>query len=183
MPPAESNRFFVELVNTLSQTGRWGCCRQRLRCRSITNPPDVSTLDLSLANYDMVMTADDPVSRPDPFTGQLLPIQTANYYAQIPLNQANVGRAQRQSVAPLAGDVAAPDRLPQSVRRPIRPRQATFRYPNYFFVIGSPQGAVSEKNPANCQRDPVRSLRPAVCPRRRRRPHPQTSCLRGTART
>ena len=39
-----------------------------------TNPPDVSILDLSLANYDLVMTADDPVSRPDPFTGQLLPI-------------------------------------------------------------------------------------------------------------
>ena len=46
-------------------------------------------LDLSLANYDMVMTADDPVSRPDPFTGQLLPIPTANYYAQLPFNQAN----------------------------------------------------------------------------------------------
>ena len=70
----EYNRFFVELVNTLSQTaigllpaGDFGT--------GVTNPPDVSTLDLSLANYDMVMTADDPVSRPDPFTGQLLPIQ------------------------------------------------------------------------------------------------------------
>ena len=33
-----------------------------------------SILDLTLANYDLVVTADDPVSRPDPFTGQLLPI-------------------------------------------------------------------------------------------------------------
>ena len=73
----ESNRFFVELVNTLSQSalgllpaGDFGA--------GITNPPDVSILDLSLANYDLVMTADDPVSRPDPFTGQLLPISSAN---------------------------------------------------------------------------------------------------------
>ena len=86
-PPAV-NRFYVELVNTLSQTaigllpaGDFGT--------GVTNPPDVSTLDLSLANYDMVMTADDPVSRPDPFTGQLLPIQSANYYGQLPFNQAN----------------------------------------------------------------------------------------------
>ena len=71
--PTQTNRFFVELVNTLSQTAI-GLLPANDFGPGITNPPDVSTLDLSLANYDMVMTADDPVSRPDPFTGQLLPI-------------------------------------------------------------------------------------------------------------
>ena len=84
----QTNRFYVELVNTLSQTAL-GLLPANDFGTGITNPPDVSTLDLSLANYDMVMTADDPVSRPDPFTGQLLPIQSANYYGQLPFNQAN----------------------------------------------------------------------------------------------
>ena len=83
--PTATNRFYVELVNTLSQTAI-GLLPANDFGAGVTNPPDVSTLDLSLANYDMVMTADDPVSRPDPFTGQLLPIATANYYGQIPLN-------------------------------------------------------------------------------------------------
>ena len=78
----QTNRFFVELVNTLSQTA---IGVDIAAGGTDHEPPDVSTLDLSLANYDMVMTADDPVSRPDPFTGQLLPIQSANYYAQLPL--------------------------------------------------------------------------------------------------
>ena len=87
----ESNRFFVELVNTLSQSAL-GLLPADDFGAGITNPPDVSILDLSLANYDLVMTADDPVSRPDPFTGQLLPISSAKYYAQLPLNQAKLGR-------------------------------------------------------------------------------------------
>ena len=82
----QTNRLFVELVNTLSQTA----IGVDIAAGGTIKAPDVSTLDLSLANYDMVMTADDPVSRPDPFTGQLLPIQSANYYAQLPFNQGNV---------------------------------------------------------------------------------------------
>jgi hypothetical protein len=68
--PTPVNRFFVELVNTLTQAATG----------------TAATLDLS--NWDLVITGDDPVSRPDPFTGQLLPIQTANYLAQIPLTSA-----------------------------------------------------------------------------------------------
>ena len=81
----QTNRFFVELVNTLTQTGHWGCQRE---WRNHHESPEVSTLDLSLANYDMVITADDPVSRPYLFTGQPLRIPSANYYGQIPFNQA-----------------------------------------------------------------------------------------------
>jgi hypothetical protein len=69
-----TNRFVVELVNTLSQA---------YVAPGFTGT-DASTVDLGVSNYDMVITTDDPVSRPDPFTGQLLPIATANYYGPIP---------------------------------------------------------------------------------------------------
>ena len=135
------NRFFVELVNTLSRTA----AGVEIDAKTGINVPDASTLDLSLANYDLVITADDPVSRPDPFTGQLLPIQSANYYAQIPLNQANVALPNNLFTNP--ADVQLPP-VP-SIGAPSNPPGAGdfSLYPNYFFVIGSPQGAVSEKNP------------------------------------
>ncbi|HKM56448.1 MAG TPA: hypothetical protein VJY33_23795 [Isosphaeraceae bacterium] len=88
-PGTPTNRFYVELVNTLSQTALG--LLPSTDFGGTTIPPDVSTLDLSINNYDLVMTADDPVSRPDPFTGQLLPIASANYYAQIPFNQQLAG--------------------------------------------------------------------------------------------
>ena len=87
-------------------------------------------LDLSLANYDMVITADDPVSRPDPFTGQLLPIQSANYYAQMPFNQVGLDRGMPTPLfspaSPAAGDVqltplyavGAPANPPRTTRAP-----------------------------------------------------------------
>ncbi len=61
--PTPTNRFFVELVNTLTKSATGAA----------------ATLDLT--NWDIVITADDPVSRPDPFTGQLLPISVG----QLPL--------------------------------------------------------------------------------------------------
>ena len=67
--------------------------------------PDVSVLDLSLANYDMVMPPMTRLSRPDPFTGRLWPLPDANYYAQMPFNQAS--RPQRSVVRP-----ASQSRLP-----------------------------------------------------------------------
>jgi len=140
------NRFFVELVNTLSRSalgvlpaGAFG---------GVTNPPDVSTLDMSLSNYDLVMTADDPVSRPDPFTGQLLPISTANYYAQLPFNQANSTATPMFSPSltnpPVAGDVQLTPLY--SVGAPASPFATTDFAPNpatppgpanYFYVIGN----------------------------------------------
>ena len=88
--PTPTYRFYVELVNTLSQSaiGLLPANAFGTLAKPITNPPDVSALDLSLSNYDLVMTADDPVSRPDPFTGQLLPISSAQYFSQIPFNAA-----------------------------------------------------------------------------------------------
>lgn len=62
-----TNRFFVEFVNTLTQAA-------------------VGTAaTLNLNGWDLVVTGDDPVSRPDPYSGQLLPILEANYFGLIPL--------------------------------------------------------------------------------------------------
>ncbi len=79
------NRFFVELVNTLTQA-------PTLPAGS-TRSPIASNIDLGANNYDLVITADDPVSRPDPFTGQLLPISTAIYYGPIPLAASSFSTA------------------------------------------------------------------------------------------
>jgi hypothetical protein len=56
-------RFFVELVNTLTSA-----------LQPAAAAINAATIDLGANNYDLCITADDPVSRPDPFTGQLLPI-------------------------------------------------------------------------------------------------------------
>jgi hypothetical protein len=150
----QSNRFFVELVNTLSQTAI-GLLPAGAFGAGITNPPDVSTLDLSLANYDLVLTADDPVSRPDPFTGQLLPIPTANYFAQMPLNQATTTVPANPNplftpplTVPPSGDVqltplfsvGAPSNPPAAADFPTAPNP-------YNFVIGSPLIAGTETTP------------------------------------
>ena len=149
----ESNRFFVELVNTLSQSAP-GLLPADDFGAGITNPPDVSILDLSLANYDLVMTADDPVSRPDPFTGQLLPISSAKYYAQLPLNQANSAATNPLFIpaltVPASGDVqltplysvGAPNNPPAAADFPTSPTR-------YFFVIGSPLASGTETAPIN----------------------------------
>ena len=135
----QTNRLFVELVNTLSQTA----IGVDIAAGGTIKAPDVSTLDLSLANYDMVMTADDPVSRPDPFTGQLLPIQSANYYAQLPFNQGNV-TANGLFVTP--GDVQL---LPMnSVGAPKNPPQSSDFPSGYFYVIGNTV-TKSESKPPN----------------------------------
>ena len=163
----QTNRFFVELVNTLTQTAI-GVVNAN---GGTINPPDVSTLDLSLANYDMVMTADDPVSRPDPFTGQLLPISSANYYGQIPFNQAT------STTTPLftvAGDVQLtplyaigainnpPTDTPPGTDFPTNPPYPT----SYFYVIGNPPVAATETVPPpqtvtlTSNYDPVAAKRP-----------------------
>ena len=160
----ESNRFFVELVNTLSQSAL-GLLPANDFGAGITNPPDVSILDLSLANYDLVMTADDPVSRPDPFTGQLLPISSANYYAQLPLNQANSAATNPlftpALTVPPSGDVqltplysvGAPGNPPAAADFPTSPT-------SYFFVIGSPLASGTETAPINA----TANLSPAYDP-------------------
>ena len=137
-----TNRFFVELVNTLTQSAISLLPANDFGA-GITNPPDPSVLDLSLANYDMVITADDPVSRPDPFTGQLLPIFSAKYLAQLPLNQASVAGAGALFTAP--GDVSLTPVY--AVNPPAYPPGSGDYKGGYFYVIGSQPGTVVETTP------------------------------------
>ena len=92
----------------------------------------------------MVMTADDPVSRPDPFTGQLLPIADRQL-----LRPASVqpGERDHESVVHVTpGDVQL---LPMnSVGAPNNPPQSSDFPSGYFYVIGNTV-TKSESNPPN----------------------------------
>ena len=88
---SQANRFFVELVNTLTQSAF-----AALPAPGGTNPPDPSILDLSGFQYtpgdpysggcwDLVFTDDTPNSRPDPYRGELVP--GGQFYALIPLTK------------------------------------------------------------------------------------------------
>ena len=113
------------------------------------------------------MTADDPVSRPDPFTGQLLPIATANYYAQIPLNQAQPTAPTPlftpALTTPASGDVQLPPLF--SVGAPANPPAAA-DFPTArtttSIVIGSPLDPGHGDRPIQRHREPVSGLRPAL---------------------
>ena len=88
---AQANRFFVELVNTLTQSS---IAALPPPSPGGTNPPDPSILDLGGFQYtpgdpysggcwDLVFTDDTPNSRPDPYRGEL--VQGGQFYALIPL--------------------------------------------------------------------------------------------------
>ena len=90
---AQANRFFVELVNTLTQSA---FAALPPSAGGGTNPPDPSILDLGGFQYtpgdpysggcwDLVFTDDTPNSRPDPYRGEL--VQGGQFYALIPLNK------------------------------------------------------------------------------------------------
>ncbi|WP_165229754.1 hypothetical protein [Aquisphaera insulae] len=138
-----SNRFIVELVNTLSQSAISFLPANSFN-PTIANPPDVSQLDLSVANYDMVIAGDDPVSRPDPYVGQLQPIVTARYYGQMPFNQAT-GATPLFSPALTTGTVQLPPLY--SYGAPVAAAGSPFSaadFPtNYFYTIGSAPPSVA----------------------------------------
>ncbi len=90
---SQANRFFVELVNTLTQSS---FAALPAPAPGVTNPPDPSILDLGGLQYtagdpysggcwDLVFTDDTPNSRPDPYRGEL--VQGGSFYALIPLNK------------------------------------------------------------------------------------------------
>ncbi len=95
--PAQANRFFMELVNTQTapEVGTataagfnpvvdlGGYVYNPIADASVAGTPDPYTG----APWDIIFTADDPYSRPDPYRGQLLPY--ANLYAATPLSQAS----------------------------------------------------------------------------------------------
>ncbi len=92
-PGSQANRFFVEMVNTLTQSS---FAALPAPAPGVTNPPDPSILDLGGLQYtagdpysggcwDLVFTDDTPNSRPDPYRGEL--VQGGSFYSLIPLNR------------------------------------------------------------------------------------------------
>ena len=99
---AQANRFFVELVNTLTQSA---FAALPPPAGGGTNPPDPSILDLGGFQYtpgdpysggcwDLVFTDDTPNSRPDPYRGEL--VQGGQFYALIPLNKDSFTASRRR---------------------------------------------------------------------------------------
>jgi hypothetical protein len=135
-----NNRFLLELVNTLTQAN--------LPTGATVNP---CTIDLGANNFDMVITTDDPVSRPDPFTGQLLPIATAKYYGPIPfVGTTGSGAQVYMSAANVTMTALSPSN--GSTASPTFPT-------GYFNVIGNATSGGENTPPA-----PTQQLMPAFDP-------------------
>ena len=142
-----SNRLFVELVNNLTSPAAASLAT------STSNP---SALDLSGFAYtlgdpysggcwDLVFTADDPESRPEPFRGDLVAGATSNakWYGLLPLTRDTFGgtfAAYNVILPPLNNNSAAlpgPGGTATSIPAP-QPAGTTPPSPptNYFYVIG-----------------------------------------------
>jgi hypothetical protein len=135
--PTRVNRFFVELVNTSTSPEL---------STSVYNAPGLTTnpgtgfspvLDLggyvftppaggpgtgasdpySGGSWDIIFTADDPYSRPDPYRGQLVPY--GNIYAATPLNQYSF--SPQTTTAP----TGAPTPVPNQPVNPTTPPAGT----------------------------------------------------------
>jgi len=151
---APSNRFFVELVNNLTSPN----------ATSIIGGVNPSAVDLSGFNYttgdpysggcwDMVLTADDPESRPDPFRGDLIAGTTSNakWYGLIPLNRDAFNQttsAYDVTLLPLNNNSAAmsPPGGGTTTSIPQPPATQTSPPTDYFYVIGNnPASAGTEQ--------------------------------------
>ena len=174
-----TNRFFIELVSTLTSPELGTPTAAGLG----TGTNNASVLDLAGFQsagatpppmpwdggcWDLVFTGDDPMSRPDPVLGQLQPGGT--YYSLIPLVQASFSTA--NPPVPAGDPVIFP--LPQA---PPQTGASLSNYftgdptktpvaPYYFLTIGNPLPAGAEVNPfvptytLNSSWDPVSSPAP-----------------------
>ena len=152
---SQANRFFVELVNTLTQSA----FAAPSQSPGGTNPPDPSILDLGGFQYtpgddpysggcwDLVFTEDTPNSRPDPYRGEL--VQGGQFYALIPLikdsfTASPAGAAAGSSSKP-GSDVTLVPLWAAAVPSPSvgNPAASPPTPPNFFYAFGN-----SPANPA-----------------------------------
>ena len=102
---SRANRFFAELVNTLTspeisaQSGLLGTFNPSINLGGYGNTP-TSTDPYAGGSWDIVFTADDPYSRPDPYRGQLVPY--ANTYGLTPLYGGSFTPPTANPAAPVA---------------------------------------------------------------------------------
>ena len=180
----QTNRFYIELVNTLTspELGTPAQAGLGLTPNSATN--NASVLDLAGFQsggtpgpttpwdggcWDLVFTDDMPQSRPDPVLGQLQP--GGNYYSLLPLSSAATGAISPTYVNPLtpAGDpVLFP--LPQAMPPGGNPLASLFL--GYFSTTTYPLPWTTNNPlaPTTSRRSAIR--RPP--PQRRRRTLPPT---------
>jgi hypothetical protein len=114
-PATTANRFFIELVNTLTMPEI---------PNSATSPyTNSSVLDLggfqytlndpySGGSWDIMFTADDPYSRPDPYRGDLSIF--GNFYALTPLNKDSFSSTYPGAAAAISSDVILQPLLPSA---------------------------------------------------------------------
>ena len=155
---AQANRFFVELVNTLTQSS---FAALPPPASGGTNPPDPSILDLGGFQYtpgdpysggcwDLVFTDDTPNSRPDPYRGEL--VQGGQFYALIPLTKDSFTASAAGAVGGSSGSPGSDLKLvplgPAGVPSPSagNPAASPPTPPtNFFYAFGnSPPNPASE---------------------------------------
>jgi len=173
----QTNRFFIELVNTLTAAYNPNYDYGSPPTNTANNYyGNASVLDLGGFNYtsgdpysggcwDLVFTNDDPMSRPDPYRGELVYANSLvpskiNYYGLIPLNRDTFGVT---ATAPNQGDVTLLPVNPTANNPALRPSPgvagAVTNLPaaqttpptTYFYVIGNPPNTTlspyTESNP------------------------------------
>jgi hypothetical protein len=170
----QTNRFFIELVNTLTAAynPNYDYGSPPMPANTANNYyGNASALDLGGFNYtsgdpysgacwDLIFTNDDPMSRPDPYRGELVYANSAfpttiNYYGLIPLNRDTFGTS---GTAPNQGDVTLLPVNPNAINPALVPNApsavATLPMPQttppttYFYVIGNPPNSTAtESNP------------------------------------
>ncbi len=139
---SQANRFFVELVNTLTQSA--------FAALPSLSPPDPSILDLGGLQYtpgdpysggcwDLVFTDDTLNSRPDPYRGEL--VLGGQFYALIPLNKDSFTASPAGATAGSSGSDVTLVPLPAST--PPTPPTNIFYPTNFFYAFGN-----SPANPA-----------------------------------
>ncbi len=131
------NRFYVELVNTLTESA---APAYTPTIGTMTNP--INTSDLNLRDWDLILVPDDGFNRPDPTTGQVLnPALFGNMtYGRIPLNSGSFTVS--ATTAPLTSLTAASDVILSAMTTDVNPQQpgvpgVTSNPSPYFYVLSN----------------------------------------------
>ena len=147
---SRANRFFVELVNTLTSpelaATPASTFNPLLSLGGFSHIAPSATFTMGdpymSGSWDIVFTADDPYSRPDPYRGQLLPY--ANTFGLTPLTQEAFGSTVPVALTPLGQAGTIPTPLPSGSPLPgggISPVAI-----NYFYAFGNaPPSAANEQ--------------------------------------
>ncbi|MDR3620331.1 MAG: hypothetical protein P4L85_13355 [Paludisphaera borealis] len=100
-----ASRFFIELVNTLTDAQFAAPATQSASNLNLGGFNPSAGNPYSGGCWDLIFADDDVTTRPDPFTGQLLPVTAgaaSTYYSPIPLISNSFSTAQPVTLKPLA---------------------------------------------------------------------------------